>query len=673
MQGARGLLGLLVLAACGAEDGAPTLSAPSRYPTPGGVEGLPQGPVQELVVLVLDGWSTQDVTWNPAILPHLTELKGRSIGFEAAVGTPAGAHAGLTALLTGLEPHESGIASVHDPLGARLPSGIAEQAWTHGRRSFLSVHLPHLHPELSGWGPLADQVVAPALDPSALVPADQVAARFEAEWVAQAGEEARVAVLCFSELVREVDVRPEDTIDRLQQTMLPHLERLPRVARALEQGGAAGVAEVAQLVGRARGSAPYLAWREGLRAARLMAVDRAVGRILAACPEAWVLALSLRGAPLAPPAPGPRAVFEPTQVRTPAFLAPVEGRAKGVLPGTWSTARLGALARSLLGGEPLPDASHPVLVGEGLLERFAAFGSTAHVEELARVQTAAWDREGAALVGPEGEELVAPLRDLLARRPRWGWRLHDERPGSSGLEARWHAVQGHLGSTEVVGAGLDGGEIQGVSGRASWSREATLDLWLGHRSQELTLHLEGTLPDRGPWSQGAHALPLDLTVPEDESLDVEVALDSGWARLFLPGSSESATIEVRRFPARGEDPPLDWNADAHVTIERRDPDGLRLTGRAPTLLGVALPPRTHAALVVHLGGVRVPPWHMGNKEARYGSRQHVRLLLRPDQIDGARNPAGLWLERLGPPPALGEPRRVPAEHEALLRLVPPGE
>jgi hypothetical protein len=669
-------------------------------PEPAAVAG-PVPACETLLVVAVDGLRLDDPWLDAEVAPHLANLAARGARADAAVGSAAGLHAGLAALLTGLEPWESGAASVHDPAGFGLPDAAVtwpEELGSRGWRASALLPLPHLRGELSGLHQGFSPFVAPALEPGALLDARQLEALVAAEWGPLLAADGPLAlVLGLADLSQETEPDPADAVPRVRAALAPHLQRLPHVAAALEGPPSEALAEVARLLGRARGAEAYLAWRRGLREARLAAVDRAVGRALRAVDEAGradglgVVLVSLRGTPVAPPAAGPRAAFLPELTRVPLVVTAPGATGPARLAGVWTPARAAGLVQALAAGGALPEAPSTALVGDGLGERFAAFGAEHHLEERARVQRAAWTRDGqpVPLGGEDGPAELLALGSTLDGRPVWGWRL-ELAAGGAPVGVRWRALEGYLHGDAVAGARLEEASLAGVtaSARLAPSEEASAwaELRQGRRTQELLLTLEGALPVQGPWSQGA--LLLDAggadPAPDEPSPDppeplARVRTDSGWARVQLQVEG-TFRAHLERHPAAGDEPPLDWSVDARLETRRSGPDGLLVEGADPALLALALPPRTELALAIRRGAEWQPPWALTGPDGCWGSRERARLILTARTLEpptalaeqGSEQQA-LVVTPLRPLPAHGAPRAVPAHLVPFLRRLPPSE
>ena len=697
---------LALLAACGGAepDGEGSGAAAGLAP-----------PCETLVVVALDGLRLDDPWKDPEVAPHLAALAQRSEAVTAAtaVGSPAGLHAGWAALLSGLEPWESGAGSVHDAGGHGLPDGVEtwpEELVAKGWRASAIAPLPHLRRELNGGLHQGfEPFLAPALEPGARLDARQVEALAAAEWGPLLAQDGPLAlVLGLADLAQETLPDPADALLRVRAALAPHLERLPHVAAALEEEPAEALDEVARLLGRARGAAPYLAWRNGLREARLAAVDRTMGAVLRMLEQsgreerAALLVVGLRGAPLAPPASGPRAAFLPELTRVPLLAVRPPGSPAAELTGVWTPGRTARLARALCAGGLLPAASPAALVMDGLGERFAAFGPTHHVEERARVQRATWASTGDAVLrrSDDSPELVSTLDTLdraLDERPAFGWAL-ELAAGSDPVDVRWRALSGFLAGDTVMGVHLREGSVSGVTARArlvpTASEAARAELRQGRRTQDLLLTLGGVLPERGPWSQGA--LLLDAgdagraggeaaaagtddggpEVPSDSEAAAEpaarVRVDSGWARAQLAREG-SFSARLARHPGVGDAPPLDWSIDARLDARPEGTDALLVTGADPALLALALPPRTELGLALRTGDGWIAPWEVEGPDGPWGSQEAARVVVREATLADALPGAPLRLVPLRPAPAFGPPLRAPAHLEPFLRRLPPSE
>ncbi|MEL6713536.1 MAG: hypothetical protein AAFP86_07175, partial [Planctomycetota bacterium] len=258
------------------------------------------------------------------------------------------------------------------------------------------------------------------------------------------------ALLTFAELSREIDVDAADP--RLPAVVRRRLEPHARTDRDLAQllddldgDTEAAWAALAKRYGRMREASAAIAWRAARRELELLAVDDAVGRVLAIlensgrAEDALIAVLGTRGDVVGPgrrSAPRiPREALEvPLLVRMPGSVG------AGSVPGAAETRGLRAwLVRALTGAR---DAAPADLVGEGSARGFAASGSVVSVREPGG---AAYEVDADGLrTEVRGGQLVqarageAPPPDPAARELLTALRLAASAP----VEVRWKLADG---------------------------------------------------------------------------------------------------------------------------------------------------------------------------------------------------------------------------------------
>ena len=680
---------VLLLGACGetASGDSETTSSASIPAVP-----LPLGSKPDFILVAVDGLRLDDAWGDPEVAPFLSAWMQTALAPVTMIGSASGLNSALTSLLTGLDPRQHGIASLRDPFGQKLPpeaETLAEDLGQQGWQAFASVAEPQLRAELSGLDQGFLGWVTPTLDPHVFLEASNIAA-LGSNQLRDLPEptEPVFLVLQFSDLAQEGTPDPAAAIERLRHHLGPHLGRLPHVQDALDLGQSdprAALDEIATLLGRARGSQPYLAWRRGLREARLGAIDQALGSVLQKLQdlgrgrEALLCVTSLRGAPLAPPQGRVRPAFLPDQMRVVARIGGVstgDGKSGGTLPGVFDLAGLSRYCRAwLMGGGPQEPIA-AVLVQDPGLQRFAAFGRRFHMEEQRLTSQVLWSQDGALQKLEANAGPVAVLGSVLAQKPSFGWRLQ---ASTVPLDLRWRVMEGTLRPAQVTGEGSTA-SAEGVKGHAHLEPAGQVDMIGGARSQNWVLHVSGELPlSKGPWSAGIPALPV-TTDPTPWVGDVPhptLTQASGWARLELPPGGDYEVWMVRH-PARMREPfPLEWAAGAEIDVTQISPEAIHAKGSGAAVIQLALPPKRECALAIRIDGRWLAPWETESAGQHLGSPSAVRLLLPPHWSArvgaAAESDGGVQLTSLAPQPVFGPLASAPPETHPFIHALPPAE
>lgn len=644
------------------------------------------GPEADFILVALDGLRLDDAWSDPEVAPFLSEWMARAAAPETMIGSASGLNSAVASLLTGLTPREHGIASLRDPFGQKLPltaQTLAEDLAARGWQPMASVAEPQLRGELSGFNQGFLEWTAPTLDPRVFLDANNMGALGSNQVRALKDKDAPLFLfLEFADLAREGSPDPALAIARLKKHLAPHLGRLPHVRQALlegQQNPEAGLEKVASLLGRSRGSGPYLAWRRGLREARLGAIDRALGSVIetleARGRETLLCVTSLRGAPLAPPQARVRPAFLPAQMRVVARVGSLQDSSSVKLHGVFDLTGLSRYCRRvLLGGGPTePRAA--VLVQDPGLERFGAFGRDFHLEEHRLTERVLWDGQAQLQDLDSQPGPVAVLSATLRTRPPLGWRIV---ASTEKLDLRWRVMEGTLRPAIVQGLGSTA-SARGVRGSAHLDPGGQVDLLGGARTQNWVLHVSAApLPLAGPWSSGVPAMKVtaDPEPWEGDSPHPILTEGSGWARLELPPGGDFEVWMVRH-PARMREPfPLEWAADVGVVVERRGDEAIFATGSGAAVIQLGLPPKRECALAIRRHGRWLAPWEIEAGGNRLGTTSAVRLLLATHLAPAPGADGGadrVQLLNLTPQPVFGSLDFAPPDTLDFIHSLPPAE
>ncbi|HIG86825.1 MAG TPA: hypothetical protein EYQ25_07275 [Planctomycetes bacterium] len=678
----------LGLAACG--DSKLQTDAPEEIREPVAQGHLLVTGQPDLILVALDGLRLDDAWAESEVAPFLSEWMPRAHAPGTMIGSASGLNSAMASLLTGLSAQEHGIASLRDPFGQKLPASaqtLAEDLARQGWQPFASVAAPQLRDELSGFGQGFLEWSAPILDPRAFLGASNIAALSSNQLRGLPDPAAPVfLMLQFSDMAQEGRPNPSAAIARLEHHLAPHLGRLPHVQKALVLGQTdpeGALDEIKSLLGRARGSQPYLAWRRGLREARLGAIDQALAavleqlRALGRGRSVLLCVTSLRGAPLAPPQGRVRPAFLPDQMRVVARVGSLDAKTGRTLHGVFDLASLSKYCRGQLFGGGPHEPRAGVLVQDPGLERFGAFGRFFQMEEYRLTEQVLWSAEGELqdLVSNPGP--VAVLGSILRQKPLFGWRL-----GGSpvALDLRWRVMEGTLRSARVQGEGSTA-SAKGVRGQAHLEPGGQVDMLGGARSQNWVLHVgaDTALP-HGPWSAGMPALSVtqDPLAWTGEEPHPSLTQGSGWARLELPAGGDFEVWMVRH-PVRLREPfPLEWAADQGLQVTQVGSEAIYVQGTGAAVIQLGLPPKRECALSIRLGDRWLAPWEIESAGMKLGSESQVRLLLPPhfgvpDGAGGVSGSGPVHLENLTPQPIFGPLAAAPSEARDFIHSLPPAE
>ncbi len=727
----RGLVGLAAFCALtllvGCTQREPELEKVESSASSGG------GTVRTLIVVVIDGLRRDALTVygsESPLVPNLERLAARSRVVADPIAVTTAANSGMASLLTGLDPIHHGVGSLHHRGEHRLADSrvtLAELLQAEGWRTLASLSLPQFDPGLSGLDQGFDTYRVPGFHAGMLREA-------EACWYAVTddlraaleSDEPVFALLHFADPLARSAAEGVEIASLLERRLSSYRSQRPDLAGALDlvhRDRDVGLARLAELLGRSRGSAAHRAWRAALYDSQLVAVDHAIGLLEELLEETGreaqtlFVVTSTRGLLLTPPAPTGAPAFPPEVIEVPLLLAgpglardPSRAGVTSLLDLTPTLAR--ACGVTLVGdGFELGARSDrsPVRVLSPGFESAAIVSEDLTVEENRIAGRVAWDRSGQRLLprsftGAQAEafERAATRLGPQNRGDELPWLALDFGGGAT-LRARWNLFGGFLGAgwTREEGGKPEEIRVRGISANASLGPGATrLRCRLGERQAPLRLDLDlgeagavssvriGKTPlehsflprlrDRGApsWSEGIPRAAL-------------TERGSGWWRLAV-GEGVRAGQAVRAlviaYPPDERRAPLAFDCGEEVHVERvpgRD-DALWVDGVTPLELlleraeGVA-----EFGLAIELDGRQ-----LGGDEVRYGERALAEpgelALYLPDWIGGVTEdlaiepeepplPGELRVLRLGPDLPAEERRAATEEERAFVLHLGAGE
>ncbi|MEZ6016408.1 MAG: sulfatase-like hydrolase/transferase [Planctomycetota bacterium] len=583
--------------------------------------------------------------------PRLAALAREGVVVTDHVLASTGLNAGIASLLTGLHPREHGVGSVQTSGRARLRTELrtlAEGFLERGWRTLFAAGAPQLNPYLSGFG-TADAGGFQAIHVAALSQparrADQVVGDCLPTLTRWAeAQEPFFALVELSDLDARGDrVAPGEHGGRwLEAHLAPLASSNAKVADALakaKRSPEAALADLAQLLQRARGSDATLAWRRALRDGRASALDAEVGRLLdmlagtGRLERTLVVIVGVRGGVLEPPesSAGPR--FLPEVVRTPLIIRfprrdaatplPRGERAAlaslvdvpraldglfrlGLAPTDYPTTDLVACAERAPLAEPAKLAPEVAYLTSADLSLSAVLTRTMQLERSAGGEDFIFHRSGRMFsLGEPPPQLPRVDRERFERFAHPAtcevWAAEDV---SSPLEVGWRIEQGLLAS--VVVDGLASEDLTSSretarrrSGRARIGAGGALRLGLTERTADVRLDFffADARPARddfaleAPLSQSlAPRIMVQRVVawPADDSdeaelplADVQRTVGTTWRFAVNVDGPCEALITV--WPPRATFDRLDVSAGGRVIAEQVPgrADVVRLTGNGP--------------------------------------------------------------------------------------------
>jgi len=747
------LLAGALLAGCG--EGS-KMSAPDVDGARGGVSSAPRAPdtgaldlseCDGVVIIALDAASADIFSFlggARATTPHLAELAERALVCEDCVLVSTGLNGAFAALLTGRHGREHGVGSLHTLGRTRLRDAevtLAEAFRARGWHTLLSVAVPQLHPGLSGFAQGFESIHVPQPGaPSRR--ADQVIGTCRPTLQMWLRSRAPFfALIQLSDLDGRGDLAaPAPHGARwLEAHLAPHTPALPKVADALakaERSPDAALSDLAQLLQRARGSAPTRAWRAALRDGRASAVDAEVGGLLELLRESGrlertlVIVAGMRGAPLEQPdeSVGPR--FLPEVLRTPLVVS-FPSAAKGPRGRRRETVSALALPRALDTWFELGLGATEYAGGE-LLERGARAGAdgVGDAERRSVAFAASADLSLAALITKEAQcERSAGGDDHLFRRSGRILTLDDPQPNlvardrfdafaapatltfasaasAEPLEVGWRIEQGLTAGVRLQGEqGHDltsqRDRMRRRSGRVRLGGGASLEVGLTERTAAVRLDLalvEGSLdPARidvgGALTQSMVPrvpIPRVLAWPPDGSegaelplVDVQREVGTRWRiAVNCQGPSE---VLLTLWPPRAAHDRLDVEAGGRAVAEQIAGRGdvVRVQGDGPYDFFVQKGPDEHFAFAARSAEGVVDARRVRVEARRMAGDADLSIVL-PGWLPGvteglfgapaAGDPGALWTVRRSDPAGMfGPEQALDPDWIQFVRTLPGGE
>ena len=605
------LAGVLLGVGCGRDD-----EANERAVIPFGVrsEGAPDE-CNTVVLLALDGVMQSDLA-DLTHLPNIARLAASSVSFATAITPQTSGNGALASVLTGLHSREHGVFSVKDPGRSSLPGALVtlpERFLEAGWRTAAALPSKRHDRRISGFA--------------------QGFEAYEAPRVGQPDWSAEIVVLHVRDVVAELGdnvledpnssvfllAGMQDVIDRAGD--LPDASVLaPLAAEALDSYRAEnaridaaltlmstdavlGLGKLKTTFARARGSGAAAAWYGAVRDARMVAIDAAVGDLLAILEEtgradrALVVLTSLRGDgdAVARPEAGPS--FAPEIIEVPLLIhrcGSGEQRSEGGVRSLVDLARaIGRVAgidvpESDFAGTPLfesvTDAETSAFVSDARSSVHAMRTSAFHIER----------HPGPEVVwfGPKGRnplplDEIERLANTVATQSRLGvFSAQDEliierATGAPGIEIAWSLSRGFA---------LGKGSARARRVRGTSTLEERFVLPVSERSASIKLRVDGSPPSGvffGP--RRLDRLPVryvpaeDAPSVEDEAvptLEFVRAPGRAWT-LAVRGEGE-ATVTVGTWPPRTPTDGIEvQTSTAAFEFVLGRPDLVRFTGTLP--------------------------------------------------------------------------------------------
>ncbi|QDV08905.1 Sulfatase [Planctomycetes bacterium Poly30] len=465
--------------------------------------------------------------------PHIESIVAGAMKVADAIVTSTAGNAALASLLTGRHVTEHGIVSLRDTARQTLPEsertlamGFHDLGWT----TIFSSGSPLHARGFSGFDRGFDHYEAPRLSEESRLAAATGNGALVPLRAALAAQKPVFALVCFDDLTARAlrAPSPEATVPFVRARLGPLARERADIEaglRSLDVDPAKALADLAQLLARARGSEASSAWNMALRDAYLSLIDDAVGEILNAveaagrAERALVVVTGLRGTL----PPGYRhesgALFTADAIRLPMVIRWPGGVGRGEiveetaslldLPHALDDAFGLDLGETAYRAADLSVAPGPALPGNALVvesqrQLFAAVGGDMHVERYSNGHVVVFDREGGkarqadeARVAQFTEELQDFVDEATALRVTFSLRDPDPRLD---MEMAWETGDGAVlqpgedrpavrGKVEFPGA--DGGRREAAL--ALTERDTALRIRLRTPGREI-LDPPGSLP-----------------------------------------------------------------------------------------------------------------------------------------------------------------------------------
>ncbi len=738
---------LFALAGCGGEASGP--EAPARIPGGSGAPPAAAPPTIDVdacdgvLVIALDSAPASAFSFHGGALattPNLAKLAEESIVVADHIPASTGLNAAVASLLTARHSREHGVGSVLSLGRARLRDSertLAEAFAERGWRTLLAVAAPQLHPELSGFHQGFASLHIPATsEPTRR--ADQVIGACLTtlrRWCE--AQEPFFAVVQLSDLDGRGDrAAPGEVGARwLKDHLATSAESNPKVADALakvQRNPDAALADLAELLVRARGSDATRAWRTALRDGRASALDAEVGKVLDVLranerlDRTLIIVTGLRGTVLEPPAEsiGPRLAAD--VVRT-ALCVRLPRGATGARPVGQRAALVSAVdVPRLLDGlfrlslaptefaaadlrqvveAPAATGAEAALLASADLGLAATLTRVMQMERTAGGDDYVFHRDGRTFTLAEpAPELSRAARERFERfaEPA-ALRVTAPEATARSLEVAWRVERGFL-----TGASLSGVTSEDLtprrdlarrrSGRARIGPGGRLEVGLTDRSADVRIDvsavegLAGLALDLGG-ALGASLVPRVLVPrvvawPADDSEEAELPLvdvqRAGATAWRLAVNAEGPTqVLLTVWPTRAPHARLDVVGGGRAIVEAVPGrlDAVRIVGEAPFDVQVKKDPDEQLAFAVEVRGVALDPQRMRIEGRRMAGDSDVSFVV-PAWLPGVTDslfaersvePEVWRIERTDPAGVFGAEQALGADILNLLRSLPAGE
>jgi len=702
---------------------------------------LPSGEVSTILLVALDGVPVRHSSaygYERETTPFLAQLAESGATFESALADSLGTNAGLASLATGLPPDAHGVGSLRQLGAHRLAAGLttlAEELVSAGWRSAGSVALPQLGASISGIDAGFERWLAPEIDEAPYRDARQVAYRLlRATEDLVAGDDKLLLLAHFTDARREAGAPAPEGARFLDSWLRPYVGQLPVLGPSLDRldaDPAGAMEDLRKALGRGRGSAPHVAWREGLRDGAIGFADQQLGLLLDALEASGRLDSTLicvsgisGAAPLETEQGGPG--FAPGLVEVPLLFHGPGVSARRVEGGP---VQPHAVAGTLLSLAGLPSGGREdlSLVVRGAdpvdalawvwstgLERSSVFGLQLQVESSSIQGHVLYRRSDGARVEEAALEVSAlaeaeALREaLFERQLRPAFGLRYGAVGDEELAVRWRFLRGHFEEGHATGGVQTGarGVPREVGGQARLNAPSpTLELTTSGRDLPLSLVLSadrevaaeqvlvGPTPlsrsflprlpakDAGPWPEVDGA-------PAPYAAELEHH-GGAWWRVEVGGTALPGGTTVRAlvvlYPPRELDAELSWTGaeSVEVTPVQGRPDAIWIEGRTPLELQIKKSTRDDIALAIEAAGRQLSTSELRYRGKRFAREGELELYV-PDWIgsvteDLDREPAAepppgsITLYRVGAPVAPEDRAGLSARELTFVRRLPSTE
>ena len=667
------LLLILPFAACGSDEADDVASTPAALPT--------EAP-RAILVFAIDGLRLDDVGPDlERIAPNLAALRERSIRPREAIAPSTALNPALASWLTGLPPFEIGVGSVRTRGRTALApqhTTVAERYSESGWRTVGVVSQVQLRPEISGLNQGFAVYEAPVVATNSAFDAEQGALLLQPYLTAlnEDGAQPLFALWSIGDLMNEGGTATADAIPTLTHHLAAYMDQVPRVRAALEGSTidpAAAVQEIESLLGRSRGSKPFLAMRRGLREGRLAYIDRQVGQVLDALPDdSMVVLLSPRGSWLAPPTEERGAAFDPDLARVPFWVAMGDGGRAGDLDNLVGIQDVFP-ALTAFAGEDSTGWAQVATALEGArgqtiypvcdarFERWAVLDAEGQLEHPDTFDARMFDREGVLQVVADDDARRARLVGEFEDSRRLALQCLRVREGAPATTVRWVFGDGGFATSQWIRQDGSAGSLRGVSGSTVLDEGHALTHTGRRPSMPMRLDLEAdgmneagvcigrALLENVPFPRLA---PPGSPGPKPENAVVSFSPDGVWRFLKIEATpDQEVQVILMLHPPKGrEETELDWNGGFgyEVDLMKGRDDAILGAGSGPLEMRVREMPSREWALAVTIDGRVVPADEIDAGETAWGRAGAISLSI-PDWMPGVTEHLGLSSEEQLPP------------------------